>query len=250
MGSLTSNPAYLGAFQNQIYPNGLDLGRCVIHQDVGVFYATPGVTFRQGQLVKMTSTGIQPITAKSDNYLGIAKWTMATSYYAVSVDEAITLVGTTASNLSHANVVATMFQVRSAPAFGGVAYVSGTDYTLNTTNGTVASTGTGAITSGQTVYVTYTWQLMPADLNFQGMNFWNFTDDVSVQDSRITIIVDWSVIFSTQFDPAQTYVVGSPIYMNATGLLSSDSTGGAQNLGTIIQIPSATDPFLGVTFKG
>jgi hypothetical protein len=252
MGSLTGNPAYLGSFQNQIYPNGLDLGRCVIHQDLGVFYAAPGTTFRQGQFVKMTSTGIQVCSAKADVYLGLAKWTKADNYYAVAVDEPVTLVGTTVMSLKHANLVASTIQVRSVTGMtGGTAYTGGgTDYTVNTTNGTLVRVGGGAIADGQTVFASYTWTLSASDLDFQGRNFWNFTDDVSVQDNRVTIITDWSVIFTTQYDSSQAYAVGGAIYMDASGRLSSDSSASAQVVGSIIQVPSATDPFLGVVFKG
>lgn len=244
MGSLNTDAGRLAAFTGQPYPNGLDLGRCVIMQDLGVFLADPAATFRQGQIVTKGAAGIT--AANKTNAIGVAKWNKATSLKGVVVDEPVVLVATTASNLKFANV--SNVRVQSAANQGGSTYVVTTDYTVNATNGTVTRNGAGGITSGATVYVSYTYDMTDSQFDFQGRNFWNFLDDSTIQDGRITVITDWSILFTTQYDTTLTYAVGTALYSSATGLWTTDSTGGAVKLGSVLQAPTASDPFLGVIY--
>lgn len=243
MGSLNTDAGRLAAFTGQPYPNGLDLGRCVIMQDLGVFLADPAATFRQGQLVTKGTAGIT--AANKTNAIGVAKWNKATSLKGVVVDEAVVLTGATASNLKFANV--SNLRVQSAAAGGGSTFTLTTDYTVNATNGQVTRAGAG-ITSGATVYISYTYDMTDSQFDFQGRNFWNFLDDSTIQDGRITVITDWSILFTSQYDTTINYTVGTALYSSATGLWTTDSTGGAIQLGRVLQAPSAADPFLGVIY--
>jgi hypothetical protein len=256
MGSLNNNAAALAAFTGQIYPNGLDLGRCVIHQDLGVFYADPAATILAGQLVTKTDDGIA-LPPTGVGILGVAKWNKANTLYGVVVDEPVVLPEATATALAHA----TVSNVKVADAAnGGTAYTVTTDYTVNATNGTITSVAVGSggsIADGATVYVTYTFELTSANLDFQGRNFWNYTDDVSIQDNHITVIVDWSILFTTRYDSSKVYTVtgaDSNLYCGTSskgglGNFTNDATAG-DFVGRVIQAPTATDPYLGVVCAG
>jgi len=249
MGSVgLGNNANLGAFLNRLFPEGLDLGRCQINQALGVFVADPANTFRAGMVVSRNSSGLV-IPSPGTEFLGVAKWNHATSLVAAAVDEAVVLTGTTASNLAHP----TVSNVRVAGALaGGTLFTVTTDYTVNTTNGTVTRNGGGGIASGATVYVTYTWAITESDLlQLQGKNFWNTSDEVSMADGRCTVITDADLLFTTQYDTSKVYTLTgttSNLYASTAlpGLFTSDTAGSALFIGKVFQVPSAADPFLGV----
>ena len=259
MGSVGLNSPRLGAFQNAVFPRGLDLGRCVILQDIGVFRADPASYFEAGSLVAQDASGnIVPCAGKS--VFGVAKWNKALTYTGAQIDEPISFaLATSTVLLKHSNV--TQFQLRSAVGLGGVQYVSTTDYTLTGTNGAIQRINPGAtpIPLATTVYATYTYQLSSADLDFQGRNFWNFTDDVTIQDGKITVITDASVLFTSMYDTIrQDYALtgaGKNLYCGGgvtaalKGLFTTDSAEG-EFVGHVIQVPTADDPFLGVRLGG
>lgn len=245
-------PGRLEAFPsaNFPWPNGLDLGRSVIGRSLGVYTAEPTATFRAGSLVARDVTSGLIIPALGANPMGVAKWNKALFLKAPVVNEAIVLVGTTATNLAHANVE----NVKVANA-AGVAYTVTTDYTVNTTNGQITRVALGGIADGETVYVTYTFQLTENDLDFQGRNFFNFIDDVSIAQGRVTVIQDWSLIFTSQYDTAQTYAINDDLHCGGgvtaalVGLFTNDS-GEGDKVGKVAQLPTAADPFLGVEMGG
>src|SRR5271166_4238540 len=104
MGSVgLGNTAGLGTFLNKTFQEGLDLGRCQINQALGVFVASPTNTFRAGMLVMKDSSGLV-IPSDGTDVLGVAKLNHTTNMFSVSVDEAVVLTGTTASNLAHGTV--------------------------------------------------------------------------------------------------------------------------------------------------
>lgn len=252
MGSVgLGNNASLGAFLNRTNPEGLDLGRCQIKEALGIFVADPANTFRAGSLVMRNSSGLV-IPSDGTDFLGVAKWNHATTMLAVAVDEALVLTGTTAIPLKRGTV--SNVRVASAVAGGGTVYTVTTDYTASLTNGTVTRVGSGAITDGQTVYVTYTYQLSAADLlQTQGQNFWNHLDEVSTNEGRCTVITDAELLFTSQYDTSKVYsLTGATSNLYAAtaggkaGLFTSDTAGSAKFVGRVFQVPSAADPFLGL----
>ena len=143
-------------------------------------------------------------------------------------------------------------------AAGTVYTGAGTDYTLNATNGTLTHNGAGAIPVATPVYATYTYELSSRDLDFQGRNFFNFTDDVSISDGRVTVITNASMLFTSQYDSARVdYALtgtGKNLYCGGNtadlaGLFTTDSSEG-EFVGHVLQIPTADDPFLGVRLGG
>lgn len=250
MGSVgLGNTAPLGSFMNRVFPEGLDLGRCQIAEALGVWVADPANTFRAGSLVMQNSSGLI-VPTDGVNVLGVAKWNHATSMLAAVVDEAIVLTATTASNLKHGTV--TNLRVASAVLGGGTVYTITTDYTVSAANGTVTRNGGGAIPSGATVYVSYTFQVAPLDLlQIQGQNFWNNLDEVSQADSRCTVITSAGLIYTTQYDTTDTFALTgatSNLYASTTlpGLFTTKTAGSAKFVGRVFQVPTAADPFLGL----
>jgi hypothetical protein len=252
MGSVgLGNNALLGAFSNKIFREGLDLTRSQIRENLGVFVADPTATFLQGMLVMRNSAGLV-VPSNGLDVLGVAKWNHATSLLAVEVDEAIVLTGTNPSSLKRGNV--SNLRVASAPAGGGTVYTVGTDYTFSGPNGTVTRVAAGGITSGSTVYVTYTFVIPTQDLyQTQGVNFWNNLDEVSQADGRVTVITDSELLFTTQYDTSRVYTLTgatSNLYASTAagkeGLFTTDPAGGAKFVGRVMQVPTASDPYLGV----
>ena len=186
---------------------------------------------------------------------GVAKWNHTSTMYSVSVDEAQVLTGTTATNLN--NALISNLKVTPSAAYTGSAYTGGgTDYSENDTNGTVTRVNGGAITSGATVYCTYTYQIPAANLiSVQGQNFWNNNDEVSMANGRVTVITDATILFTSQYDTSVTFSTsgsGSDLYAaGATtaakaGLFTNSNANSQQYVGRCLQVPTATDPYLGV----
>lgn len=251
MGSVgLGNNAQLGAFQNRTFAEGLDLGRCQISEALGIYVADAAATFRAGSLVMRNASGLV-VASDGTDVLGVAKWNKTTGLLGTKVDEAIVLTGAVASNLSRANV--SNVRVAALPGYGGSAYTLTTDYTVSTTNGTITRAGAG-IVSGSTAYVTYTFAITSQELyQNQGTNFWNNVDEVSQADNRVTVITDAEMIFTTQFDSSRTYgltTATSNLYaatgVGLGGLFTNDSSGSAEFVGRVFQLPTASDPYMGI----
>lgn len=260
MGTIGLDSPRLAAFQSDIFPRGLDLGRSVILQDIGTFRAATAAEFEAGMLVAQDATG-NIVKCDSRPVLGVAKWNKVNAYTATIVDEAISFPtsGSTVL-LAHPNV-SNLQIVSTIGGLGGAGTVytgAGTDYTLTAANGSLLHNGAGAIPIATTVYVTYTYELSSRDLDFQGRNFFNFTDDVSISDGRVTVITDASMLFTTMYDTARAdYALtgtGKNLYCGGVtagleGLFTTDS-GEGEFVGHVIQMPTADDPFLGVRLGG
>jgi hypothetical protein len=256
MGAVGLNSPRLGAFQSDIFPRGLDLGRSVILQDVGVWKAAEAADFEAGMLVAHDAAG-EVVKCTSKPVLGVAKWNKTNVYKAVNVDEPISFPASGDTvNLKKPNV--SNLQIQDLPDLAGTPYTLTTDYTVSAANGTVTHAGGGSsIPVATTVYVTYTFELSSSDFDFQGRNFFNFLDDVTIADGRITVITDATILYTTQYDTAQVYTltgVTKNLYCGGAtpalaGLFTSDS-GEGDFVGHVIQLPSADDPFLGVRLGG
>lgn len=249
---MANSGAQLEAFQTQIYPSGLDLHRCSILIAKGVWKAG-SANFRQGAPV-MLNASREVVLSDGTAFLGVAKWPKMSLGQAVEVDEQIsfTAAGQTV-NLKRAGIAASSLQIRTATQFGGSAYTVTTDYTVNTTNGTVTQVALGAIpVDGTIIYVTYTWSLTEAHYKYQGKNFYNNNDWVSLQADRITVIEAPAEIYTTEYDTDQVYALtgaNSNIYVNASGQFTTVA-GGSKLHGFVSSLPSAKDPFLGIKLIG
>jgi hypothetical protein len=174
------------------------------------------------------------------------------------VDERVQMAGVGFHNLKHAG----LFDAGGAPPLssvkvtdltGAVVYARGVDYNVNYINGQVQRIAGFGIADGQIVLVTYQYQVTEQELKFEGRNFWNFINDVDIQGGKITVINDWSIVFTTQFDPAQAYAVNDTLNAGTTaaGLDGLVTKGGAgAYIGKVFQVPTADDPFLGIRYVG
>lgn len=255
MGTQGLTSPRLAAFQSDVFPRGLDLGRSVVLQDIGVFKAAEAETFEAGMLVGLNASQ-EIIKCVGAAVLGVAKWNKVNTYTAPVIDEEVSFpTANSTVNLKHANVSNVVVR---ATANQGSPYTVTTDYTVNAVNGTLTHVGAGAIPVATTVFVSYTYQLTAADLDFQGRNFFNFTDDVSIADGRITVVTDSAMLFTAQYDVSRTYGLtgtasnlfcGGGVTAALAGLFTNDS-GEGDYVGSVIQLPTADDPFLGVRLGG
>ena len=239
---------------------GIDLKRSVIGSNIGVHVVNATTTFRAGMLVSL-NTSQEIVICPGAAPFGFAKYDKTTALYVPIVDEYIQLTATTATSLAHATLLTLAAdsgtRVSTAVAGGGTTYTEGAggDYTVNYTNGTVVRTGGSTIVSGGYVYVTYAYQMTASELQFEGRNFFNTLDDTEFNDSRMTVINDWSTIFTTQYDPSRIYAVNSVVEAGASGdslsgLVTLTGVGAGPDIGTVMQVPTAADPYLGIRYKG
>lgn len=243
------------AFQSQVFPAGLHLSRCRIPTDLGVFTAYANATFRQGQLVSLNASG-EVVLCTGLNFFGVAKWTKDVgSGYAVAVDEPVVLSGVVVTSLARGSILGTSVlnnTIKVSLTAGGAALTvgAGNDYVVDSlTNGTLHRDAAGTIPDGATVFVSYTYALTSADLDFQGRNFWNLQDDVSIQGGRIAVISNSATLFSTEYVTDRQYQVNDLLYAGQTdaedqGRVTNLNTEGDE-IGRCIQVPTATDPYLG-----
>lgn len=216
----------------------IDLKRSILGREMGNKPVDANAVFQAGMISQYASDG-EIVTCDGTAPCGVFKWNKTSTVTGVEVKEAIVLTGTTASNLNHANV--SNVKVENA---AGTDYIVTTDYTVNTTNGTVTRNGAGGITSGATVYVTYTYQLSSAELNAAGKNFTLSTDDTQ-GSNKITIIQGFSTVYTDQYDTSKDYAVGDTVYPTVGGKFTNQADYN-KPFGKVISVPTAADPYLGI----
>ena len=259
MGSLNDGSPDLASFTGQVFKKGLDLGRCTIKRDFGVYTTADGTTLRAGQLVSRDATGLV-IPATGADVFGVAKWNKQQFGVSVNVDEP--LVFTSAAqvlNLKRPNV--SNVAIRAAAGFGSAAIAQAGNYTVVAANGTVADIGGNLVALG-TVYVTYTYALADADFEFDGRDFRNqANDDVTGSEGKITVITDWSLLYTMEWASGAGITGGATIgdyaltgadsnlYCDALGKFSNIATAN-EYVGKVFQLPTAQDPYMGVTVSG
>jgi hypothetical protein len=249
----TLNPTLL-SFQGQIFPKGLKLEQCSITRTDGTCVADPAAVIRPGQLVSKNASNYL-IPANLNGVYGVAKYGKVLYGNSVRVDAPVVLVGTTASSLPRPLV--SNVSVRSLPNYGGTLYAAA-DYTINATNGTIARAGGSSIPDGATVYVTFTFQLTEADFLFDGRLFQQQPADYAAfAFGQINVIVDWAKIFTIEYATGQaiatgglTYTMNQALYCNAEGQFSNISGGGAEFVGRVTQLPTASFSWMGIVMGG
>lgn len=236
---------------------GIDLMRSQYTRNLGTYVANALTTFRAGMLVSLNASQ-EVIVCDGVAPFGFAKYTKANTLYAAVVAEQIQLPGTTAVNLANANlwVPGATGGIRVTDAATGLTVYTegaGSDYTVNYVNGQVTRVAGGTIGDGDFVLVDYQYPVTEQQLKFEGRNFWNFTDDVTIQGDKISVINDWSYVFTTQYDAAQTYAVNDVLNAGVAGDTKSGlvtKAGAGAYIGRVFQPPTADDPFLGIRYVG
>lgn len=241
------------AFDGQINKKGLALTRSTFSDELGTYVHAAGASFRQGQFATYDANGYV-VAATGTGVIGMFKWGNASFGTAVKVDVPIVLNGTTATSVGKANI--SNVAVRATADFG-TAYTVTTDYTVSATAGTITRVALGSIGDGDTVYVTFTYALTDADFEIDGRSFRNNNNDfvsghgdTSGGTNNVNIISGWSRIFSAEYDTSADYGLTSDfkLYCSSTGVATSAS--GTDFVGRVCQVPTADDPFLGITAHG
>lgn len=253
MGTLGLSGTRRAAFETKVNQRGINFGMCNFSgaTEVGVDAVDPAATIRAGQLVANSANGIVP--ANLNDVIGVSKFDHTQYGKAVIINEAIILNGTTATNLSRANV--SNVAVRAADDMSTAALAVTTDYTVNTTNGTITRVGGGAIGDGDTVYVTFTYDLVASDFDFDGLPFhYQYGNNYSAsQEDRIVVIKGPHELFTTEWDTSQDYGLtgtASNLFCDANGRFSSNDAGSADYVGKVFQLPISGDSYLGILVNG
>lgn len=217
----------------------IDLKRSIIRSEYGHFTVDANATFEAGQIATFQSDG-EVAVCDGTAPMGILKWNKTSGLTGVAVNEAIVINDTSTVNLAHANV--SNVKVKSATT-GGTTYTVTTDYTVNTTNGTVTRVG-GSLPSGATSYVTYTYSLSTAELRSAGVNF-NLHRDDTAGSGKITVIQGYGTVYTDQYITDEDYAVNDTVYSTSAGKFTKVNSY-SKPFGKVISVPSANDPFLGV----
>ena len=235
---------------------GIDLMRSQYTRNLGTYVANASTTFRAGMLVSL-NTDQEIVVSDGSSPFGFAKYTKAHTPIASVTAEHIQLNALVATNLAHGAlwVPGATGGVRVTDITGTTVYTEGAaaDYVANYTNGQITRVVGTTIGDGDYVLVDYQYQVTEQELKFEGRNFWNFIDDVTIQGDKITVINDWSFIWTTQFDAAQTYGVDDVLNAGTSGNTKSGLVtkgGGGAYIGRVFQVPTADDPFLGIRYVG
>ena len=252
------------AFRVDTIARGLDHTRTTYLKAYGHYVANSATTFEAGMLVALNAAGEVILHAGGDTKpLGVTKYNKDNTISAAISAEPIqfAVAGGTAT-LAHSNLInhaagSTLGLRITSTAIGGTDYVQTTDFTYVDTTGVVthiAAPG-GSIPLLTTVYAWYQYDLTVAELQADGLNFYNFSDDVTIQGDKVTVITGQSEIYTTQYNAARAWAINDEVSPGdlgtdfAQGLFDQTSTStNTAVIGKVIQLPTATDPFLGVQY--
>jgi len=156
------------------------------------------------------------------------------------IDETVVLVGTTTVSLGHANISNVVVRNSS-----GTAYTVTSDYTVTATNGTLARVSGGSITDGESVNVSYIYQLTEQELVSEGTNVnGNFDDTAST--GKIVLLRNFNVVPTNVFDTAESYVIGDALKVKTGGIFNKTS---GPVFGKVYAAPTAAYPYLTVEYN-
>jgi len=154
-------------------------------------------------------------------------------------------------NLTKGNVVSTG-ATKVTNAAGTVVYTDGTDYTVNLVNGIITNLGIG-IPALASVVIWYPYNVSATAIAYDyasskwstGSNYDRQPDD-TLGSSKITVVEGWAHLYTDMYDPTQTYTMNAHLQSDVRSLWTT-AVGVTNPIGRVIKVPTATDPFLGVT---
>jgi len=219
----------------------LDLTRSAITVALGVWEVDSASQFEAGAALALNSSGKLEVATDGSDFFGVAKWNKTSATTGVIVDEVIVLTGTNNVALKHADLVSG--SVRVTNLAGTVEYTITTDYTVNTTNGTIARVSGGSIADGQSVKVSYRYNKTAKEMEIDGRNYMNLMDD-TLGSGRMTLIQDYAVLYTDQYDTSKGYTSGDALTV-ANGRFKP-ATGTDKVVAKVVKAPSASDPVLGL----
>jgi hypothetical protein len=173
----------------------------------------------------------------------------ATSYERTFVDS-LTFNASNIVTVSKGNIHSTL-KVKVTTVTGGTVFTQGVDYTVTTANGVITRLGGGTITAGQTVLVSYAYDVLAGREYWEnastqwstGSNYDRLAND-TLGSGKISVVEGDAQLFTDQYDVTQTYLLNAPLYVNVESLWSTVASG--TSCGRVISVPTANDPFLGV----
>ena len=241
------------AFRVDIPAVGIDHQRTQPMRAFGDYVANSATTFTAGMLVDLNAAG-EVIRSVGVAPYGWVKYNKTTGFFAAVIGEYIQLVGVAATNLAHANLRTAAGGIAGVRVYDAAATVftegGGSDYTVSYVNGTITRVAGGTIPAGGFVFVDYQYAMTASEIAVNGHNFWNFDDDVTVQAGKVVVITGpGSIIYTTMYDPHQTYDVNDLLTAGTTAeVLEGYVTIGGAGLavGRVVQVPTPSDPFLGI----
>jgi hypothetical protein len=241
------------AFRVDVVARGLDHQRTTYLKAFGNYVANASTTFEAGSPVALNAAGEVILHTGSDTKpLGVAKYNKTTTLEGVISAQAVSFLAGGTVSLGHTNV--TNLKITSDLA-GVTAYAAPGDYSIVAATGVithVAAGGGGTIPVSPTkVYCWYTYDLTAKELLDDGLNFWNMSDDVSIQGGKVTVITGDCEVFTTRYHTGRAWAVNDEVVASAVGDgagMFDRNASSANNvvIGRVLQTPTATDPYLGI----
>ena len=159
--------------------------------------------------------------------------------------------------LKHPNLVASAYAVYA----GSTLLALNTDYTISTTTGVITAVVSGKLDSVNGTYtndgmitVNYRYVLSATELQgfldmhgqiIGGPGLDNNFDDV-LPTGQTTVLGSGNIVYTDQYDTAVAWTtLGAYVYANAAGRLSTVDAGSQTPVGVIVELPTATSPWLG-----
>jgi len=187
--------------------------------------------FIAGYIATLDSDGNASVADDSSTQiLGIFFCHKTTSFYRPVVDESITFTGSASTvSLANANLQSGSIRVTDS---AGSAYTITTDFTVNTTNGTITHAGGGSsIGATETVLVDYRYQ----DPNLAGL-------DQTLGSGRASIIEGSGEIATLVYETNAAWAINADVAVSANGLPTVG--GGGAVIGFVTKVPTSSDPEL------
>lgn len=178
-------------------------------------------------------------------------WKDRSNAYVRSTVESTSFSATTGlATLQKGNVLTTA-TIKVTDSTGTTTYTQGLDYTVNTTNGILTNLGVG-IAAGATVIVWYMYSLLSTQVYWDnvstkwstGQNYDRQPDD-TLGSGKITVAEGDAKIYTDMYDVTQTYTLNHWLRPDTNSLWTTAVTAYSV-CGRVIQVPSASNPFLGV----
>jgi hypothetical protein len=236
---------------------------------LGTFKAAPSSAWEQGMVATIGPTGLTVAGTTGwpfGIFMGNHQNAMTRAIYGEiygPIDYSGVGGATPSVTLTHSNLVAGAYIVFA----GSTVLTPGTDYTLNTSTGILTAVASGRLDShsasyanGGMISINYRYNMTVAELNgfldnkgqvIGGPGMANNFDEVLVS-GETTVAFDGNIIYTDQYDTSinWTSALNAQLFSNANSQLTTVNTGGQIQVGRVIALPTATQPWLGIVITG
>jgi hypothetical protein len=236
---------------------------------LGTFTAAPSSAWEQGMVATIGPTGLD--VARTSGwpfgiFMGNHQNAMTRAIYGETygpLDYSEVGGATQFVTLTHNNLVPGGYIV-----FAGTTLLSATtDYTINISTGVLTAVASGKLDSAKGSYtnagmisINYRYNMTVAELNgfldnkgqvIGGPGMANNFDEVLVS-GETTVAFDGNIIYTDQYDTSVnwTSALNAPLYANSDSRLTTTNAGSQIQVGRVIALPTATQPWLGIVITG